>query len=147
MLGSTKCNNKNLDKQDRHKIYVTQVIARYKYIKHEGYHKESKLGYRDNRGTRRRRCIPVLPNTRWGTSRWRDAGYHEGLPNATKAHLLLQANTTKDKGLSLMASFSSTPEMASSTTTSQAPWRRRSGLFTIFHEEITEAPTAKPTRR
>ena len=32
----------------------------------------------------------------------------------------------------LMASFSSTPEMASSTTTSQAPRRRSPGLFTIF---------------
>ena len=46
-----------------------------------------------------------------------------------------------------MASFSSTPEMASSTTTSQAPRRRSPGLFTIFHEENTVAPTAKPTRR
>ena len=53
----------------------------------------------------------------------------------------------EDEGPFLMASFSSTPEMASSTTTSQAPRRRSSGLFTIFHEEVTVAPTAKPTRR
>ena len=32
------------------------------YFKHDGYHKESKLGYRNNRGTRRRRCIPVFPS-------------------------------------------------------------------------------------
>jgi hypothetical protein len=46
-----------------------------------------------------------------------------------------------------MVSFSSTPEIASSTTTSQLPRRGSPGLFTIFHEEVTEAPTAKPTRR
>jgi hypothetical protein len=80
-------------------------------------------------------------------SRWIDACYHEGLPNAKKAHLLLQDNSTKDKGLSLIASFSSTPEMASSTSTSQATRRRSPGLFTIFHEEVTGAPAAKPTRR
>jgi hypothetical protein len=40
-------------------------------------------------------------------------------------------------GLLLMASFSSTPEMASSKTTSQAPRRRSPGLFTNFHEEDT----------
>ena len=48
-------------------------------------------------------------------------------PNATKAHLLLRANSTKDNGPFLMASFSSTPEMASSKTTSQAPRRRSPG--------------------
>ena len=53
----------------------------------------------------------------------------------------------EDEGPFLMASFSSTPEMASSKTTSQAPRRRNSGLFTNFHEEVTAAPTAKPTRR
>ena len=47
----------------------------------------------------------------------------------------------------LMASLSSTPEMASSTTTSQAPRRGSPGLFTIFHEEVTAAPSSKPTRR
>jgi hypothetical protein len=34
-----------------------------------------------------------------------------------------------------MASFSSTPEMARSKTTSQAPRRRSPGLFTHFHKE------------
>ena len=67
-------------------------------------------------------------------------------PNATKAHLLLRANSTKDNGPFIMASFSSTPEMASSKTTSQAPRRRSPGPFTIFHEEVTGTPT-KPTRR
>jgi hypothetical protein len=38
-----------------------------------------------------------------------------------------------------MASFSSTLEMASSKTTSQAPRRRISGLFTHFHKEDTTA--------
>jgi hypothetical protein len=38
-----------------------------------------------------------------------------------------------------MASFSSTPEIASSKTTSQAPQRRSPGLFTNFHEEDTVA--------
>ena len=32
------------------------------YFKLNGYHKENKLGYRNNRGTRRRRCIPVFPS-------------------------------------------------------------------------------------
>jgi hypothetical protein len=41
--------------------------------------------------------------------------------------------------LLLMVSFSSTPEMASSKTTSQAPRRRSLGLFTNFHEEDTAA--------
>src|SRR4051812_8369103 len=47
----------------------------------------------------------------------------------------------------LMASFFSTPKMASSTTTSQAPRRRIPGLFTIFHKEDTAVPTSKPSRR
>ena len=38
-----------------------KVIA-IEYVKHEGYHKvkciSKELGYRNNRGTRRRRCIP-----------------------------------------------------------------------------------------
>jgi hypothetical protein len=38
-----------------------------------------------------------------------------------------------------MASFSSTPEMAISKTTSQAPRRRSPGLFTHFHKEDTAA--------
>ena len=59
-------------------------------------------------------------------------------PNATKAHLLLRANSTKDNGPFLMASFSSTPEMASSKTTSQAPRRRSPGLFTIFLKRSPE---------
>ena len=46
----------------------------------------------------------------------------------------------EDKGSFLMAIFSSTPEMASSKATSQAPRRRSSCLFTIFHQEITAAP-------
>jgi hypothetical protein len=53
----------------------------------------------------------------------------------------------KDKGLSLMGTFFSIPEMARSTTTSRAPRRRNPGLFTIFHEEVTGAPTAKSTRK
>jgi hypothetical protein len=40
-------------------------------------------------------------------------------------------------GLLLIASFSSTPEMARSKATSQAPRRRSPGLFTNFHEEDT----------
>src|SRR4051794_6827483 len=67
-------------------------------------------------------------------------------PSATKAHLILRAKSMKDNGPFLMASFSSTLEMASSKTTSQAPRRRSPGLFTIFHEVITGTPT-KPTRR
>jgi hypothetical protein len=38
-----------------------------------------------------------------------------------------------------MASFSSTPKMANSKTTSQAPRRRSPGLFTHFHKEDTMA--------
>src|SRR3954452_8377565 len=49
------------------------------YFKLDGYHKESKLGYRDNRGTRRRRCIPVFTTFGKGaTSRWRGVRFHEG---------------------------------------------------------------------
>ena len=48
---------------------------------------------------------------------------------------------------SLWLAFPPTPEMASYTITSQAPRRRSPGLFTIFHKEVTAAPTAKPTRR
>src|SRR3954465_13405394 len=70
----------------------------------------------------------------------------KNFPSATKAPLILRANSTKDNGPFLMASFSSTPEMESSKTTSQAPGRRSPGLFTIFHEEIIGTPT-KPTRR
>ena len=82
-----------------------------------------------------------------GTSRLEEWRSHEGFPNATKAHPILRAKPTKDNGPFLMVSFSSAPEMASSTTTSQAPRRRSPGLFTIFLEEITGAPTTKPTRR
>src|SRR4051794_31726630 len=67
-------------------------------------------------------------------------------PSATKAHLILRAKSIKDNVPFLMASFSSTPEMASSTATSQAPRRRSPSLFTIFHEDVTGTPT-KPTRR
>jgi hypothetical protein len=52
----------------------------------------------------------------------------------------------KNKGLSPMTRFFSTPDMASFTTTSQAPRRKRSGLFTIFYEEITGEPTANSIR-
>jgi hypothetical protein len=45
-----------------------------------------------------------------------------------------------------MVIFSSTPEMTSSTTTSQPLRRRRPCLFIMFHEEVTGAPTAKPNR-
>ena len=62
-----------------------------------------------------------------GTSRLEEWRSHEGFPNATKAHLLLRAKPTKDNDPFLMVSFSSTPEMASSTTTSQAPRRRSLG--------------------
>src|SRR3954471_13987827 len=65
---------------------------------------------------------------------------HEGSPSSTSL-------SHEGIGPFLMASFLSTPEMASSTTTSQAPRRRSPGLFTIFHEEDTAALTAKPTRR
>ena len=81
-----------------------------------------------------------------GTSRLEGWRSHEGFPNATKAHPILRAKPTKDNGAFLMVSFFSTPEMASSKTTSQAPRRRSPGLFTIFHEEVTGTPT-KPTRR
>jgi hypothetical protein len=74
-------------------------------------------------------------------------GYHEGLSNAMKDHFLLQANSIKEKCLSIKVSISSTPEMAISTATSQTPRRRRShGFFTIFHKEVTVASTVKPTR-
>jgi hypothetical protein len=46
-----------------------------------------------------------------------------------------------------MVSFSSTPEMASSTTLHKSHKGKSPGLFTIFHEEVTAAPTAKPTGR
>jgi hypothetical protein len=45
-----------------------------------------------------------------------------------------------------MVSFSSTPEMARSTTTSKITQRGNPGLFTIFYEEDTLAPTDKLTR-
>jgi hypothetical protein len=45
-----------------------------------------------------------------------------------------------------MASFSFTPEMASSTATSKITQRRNPSLFTIFYEENTLAPTTKLTR-
>ena len=76
---------------------------------------------------------------------WRSGGARR-IPRATKAHPILRTTPTKDNGPFLMVSFSSAPEMASSTTTSQAPRRRSPGLFTIFHEEVTGTPT-KPTRR
>ena len=69
-----------------------------------------------------------------GTSRLEEWRSHEGFPNATKAHPILRATPTKDNGPFLMVSFSSTPEMASSTTTSQAPRRRSPSPFTTFHE-------------
>ena len=73
-----------------------------------------------------------------GTSRLEEWRSHEGFPNATKAHPILRATPTKDNGPFLMVSFSSTPEMASSTTTSQAPRRRSPGLFTIFLKRSPE---------
>ena len=116
------------------------------YFKHDGYHKERELGYRNNRGTRRRGCIPVFPcfATRYVT--FGGVEVPRRIPRATKAHPILRTTPTKDNGPFLMVSFSSAPEMASSTTTSQAPRRRSPGPFTIFHEEITGTPT-KPTRR
>jgi hypothetical protein len=50
-------------------------------------------------------------------------------------------------GTLIMASFSSTSEMKSSNTNSQAQRKRSPGLFTILHKEVTAASTAKPTRR
>ena len=63
-----------------------------------------------------------------------------------KSHPILRTKPTKDNGPFLMVSFSSTPEMASSTITSQAPRTRSPGPFTMYHEEVTGTPT-KATRR
>jgi hypothetical protein len=68
-------------------------------------------------------------------------------PRSTKGTFFSEPIPVKELlSYSRIASFS-TPEMASSTTTSQAPRRRSPGLFTIFYEEITAAPITKPTRR
>ena len=89
--------------------------------------KESKLGYRNNRGTRRRRCIPVFPSFARRYVTFGEVGIprrisqrHEGSPSSP---------SLSHEGIApfLMVSFSSTPEMASSTTTSQAPRRRSLG--------------------
>ena len=125
-------------KQDRHKIYVAQVIARYMYFKHDGYHKERELGYRNNRGTRRRGCIPVFPSFARRYVTFGGVEVPRRIPRATKAHPILRTTPTKDNGPFLMVSFSSAPEMASSTTTSQAPRRRSPGLFTIFLKRSPE---------
>jgi len=74
-------------------------------------------------------------------------GNHEGLPNATKAHLLLPSLVHEEQGPFLMASFSSTPEMASSTTTSQASRRRKPGPLHNLPRRGHRSTTAKPTRR
>jgi hypothetical protein len=121
------------------------MIARYNYFKLDDYRKECKLGIEIIEVRREEDVFPCFLTR--SEVRWRDVGYHKGLPNAINARLLLQVNATNDKDISLMASFSSTPVMAGCTTTSQPPRRRSSSLFTIFHVKITRAPTSKPTRR
>src|SRR5215217_5734954 len=92
-------------KQDRHKIYVAQVIARYMYFKHDGYHKERELGYRNNRGTRRRGCIPVFPcfATRYVT--FGGVEVPRRIPRATKAHPILRSLSHEGIALSLVVDF------------------------------------------
>ena len=70
-----------------------------------------------------------------GTSRLEEWRSHEGFPNATKAHPILRAKPMKDNGPFLMVSFSSTPEMASSTTTHK------------LHEGEARAPSQSSTKR
>jgi hypothetical protein len=87
-----------------------------------------------------RRCIQMYPNISWCSLNHKQAncqlsgvGYQDGPPNATKNHLLLwDPHKTRAPSYSLLFLHS---EMASSKTTSQAPRRRSSDLFT------------KPTRR
>ena len=77
---------------------------------------------------------------------WRGGGPTKDSPTPRRLTLFSEPIPRRNSPF-LMASFFSTPEMASSKTTSQAPRRRSPGFFTIFLEEITGAPTAKPTRR
>jgi hypothetical protein len=44
---------------------------------------------RNNRGTGRRRCIPIFTLLGGASHRWRGVSSHEGYSSAMKAHLLL----------------------------------------------------------
>ena len=129
-----------LSKTGTRYIYEQQVIARYnRYFKLDGYHKESKLGYRNNRGTRRRRCIPVFPSFARRYVTFGEVGIprrisqrHEGSPSSPSL-------SHEGIALSLWLAFPPLRRW-------QAPRRRSPGPFTTFHEEVTGTPT-KPTRR
>jgi hypothetical protein len=116
------------------------------YFKLDGYHKEINSGIEI---TEARGDEDVFPCS-LTRSEVRHVGEMRVTTKVTRTPRRLtffSKPSHEDESPFLMASFSSTPEMASSTTTSQAPRRRSPGLFTIFHEEVTGAPTAKPTRR
>src|SRR5215203_1283572 len=92
-------------KQDRHKIYVAQVIARYMYFKHDGYHKERELGYRNNRGTRRRGCIPVFPSFARRYVTFGGVEVHEGFPAPRRLTLFSEPHPRRIMALSLWLAF------------------------------------------
>ena len=80
-----------------------------RYFKLDGYHKinntskEIGLGITEARGDE-----DVFPcSLPWGegTSRWRGVGNHEGIPNATKAHLLLPSLVHEELAHLLVVDF------------------------------------------
>ena len=116
------------------------------YFKHDGYHKERELGYRNNRGTRRRGCIPVFPSfaRRYVTFGGvevprRIPQHHEGSPYSPSL-------SHEGIALSLWLAFSPLRRWQAPQPLHKLHEGEASGPFTTFHEEVTGAPT-KPTRR
>ena len=72
------------------------VIARLYNFKHDGYHKvkciSKELGYRNNRGTRRRGCIPEVPSQGKYVSLER-CGVHKAPQTPQMAHPILLVNS------------------------------------------------------
>ena len=78
---------------------TSNKLISIEYFKHEGYHNvkciSKKLGYRNNRGTRRRECIPEFLLFRG--VRWRGLSHHKGRSQLHKGSPYYPMNcTTKD---------------------------------------------------
>jgi hypothetical protein len=74
------------------------------YFKHDGYHKERELGYRNDRGTRRRGCIPVFPCFATSVT-FGGVEVPRRIPRATKAHPILRSLSHEGIAHSLVVDF------------------------------------------
>ena len=124
------------------------MIARYnKYFKLDGYHKESKLGYRNNRGTRRRRCIPVFPSFARRYVTLERCGIPRRISQTPRRLTFFSEPIPRRiMALSLWLAFPPLRRWQAPRPLHKLHEGEARAPFTIFHEEVTGTPT-KPTRR